>query len=64
MAEKNEDKQMSWEVRLEQAQKLSELGTECELCGGTGGWPGVAAFVYCKWCNGSGSSIPTSSQSQ
>lgn len=55
---------VAWEARLEQAAKLAELGTECAMCGGTGGWPGATGFVYCNPCHGSGSSIPTSSKSQ
>ena len=27
---------------------------ECVMCGGSGGWPGVAGWVTCKPCNGAG----------
>ena len=47
-----------WQARLKQAESLAEAGTECALCGGTGGWPGLAAFVACKPCNGTGSTVP------
>lgn len=29
--------------------------TECPMCGGTGGWPGIDGWVTCKPCNGTGS---------
>jgi hypothetical protein len=45
---------VEWNAKLEQAKKLSEEGLECPMCGGTGGWPGLVAFVLCKPCNGSG----------
>lgn len=49
-----------WKARLKQAESLAEAGTECALRGGTGGWPGLAGFVACKPCNGTGSTVPTS----
>jgi len=48
-----------WNVRLAQADKLTELGSECAMCGGTGGWPGIQGFALCKPCDGSGSMVPT-----
>lgn len=34
-------------------------GARCVMCGGTGGWPGIAGPVMCKPCGGTGSSSPT-----
>lgn len=53
-----------WQAKLAQAAKLSEIGTECSMCGGTGGWPGLTGHVLCKPCNGSGSSVPVSTSAQ
>lgn len=33
--------------------KLDDEGT-CPVCGGTGGWPGISAWVECKPCGGTG----------
>lgn len=49
-----------WQARLKQAEGLAEAGTECPLCGGTGGWPGFTGFVSCKPCDGTGSTVPSS----
>lgn len=49
-----------WNARLKLAEKLVELGIECSMCGGTGGWPGHSGFVLCKPCNGAGTPTPTS----
>jgi hypothetical protein len=32
--------------------------TECPMCGGSGGWPGIEGWVACKPCNGSGRILP------
>lgn len=55
---------VEWAERLAQAEVLTEKGTECAMCGGTGGWPGVSEFVVCKPCGGTGSSIPTTTTPQ
>jgi hypothetical protein len=46
--------------RLKQAAKLQELGLDCEMCGGTGGWPGIGGWVECLPCQGMESSTPSS----
>lgn len=33
--------------------ELDDEGT-CQMCGGTGGWPGVTSFVDCAPCAGTG----------
>lgn len=53
----------AWDDLLAQAKTLTEKGTECAMCGGTGG-PGISDFVVCKPCGGTGSSIPTSTTAQ
>ncbi len=57
MSQKTSDE---WQQLLAQADKLSQLGTECAMCGGTGGWPGPREWVPCVPCNGTGSSVPVS----
>ncbi len=57
MPQVNDDE---WKLRLAQADKLSQLGTECAMCGGTGGWRGPREWVPCVPCNGTGSSVPAS----
>lgn len=52
--------EVEWQARLKQAESLVKSGTECPLCGGTGGWPGVAGFVACKPCDSTGSTVPSS----
>ena len=37
-----------WQAKLTQAAKLAELGLECSVCGGTGGWPGTVGHVLCS----------------
>lgn len=32
----------------------TEPENECPMCGGEGGWPGVAGWVMCKPCKGTG----------
>lgn len=34
--------------------KIKPPDTECPMCGGTGGWPGVNGWVLCRPCNGAG----------
>lgn len=50
-----------WEKRLAVAALLSAQGLECPICGGTGGWPGLHAFVNCRPCNGLGMNRETRS---
>jgi len=44
-----------WARRLAQAKELQRLGSDCVMCGGTGGWPGIAGtLVFCRPCDGTG----------
>ncbi|NHZ93993.1 hypothetical protein F2P45_34130 [Massilia sp. CCM 8733] len=43
-----------WRSKLVQASMLSAKEIQCPMCGGTGGWPGLLEFVWCRACNRTG----------